>query len=100
MSGSSSSTNATATTATTTTSSSSIIGGNDKLSSIQDELSLEALEQHPLRFQNGCEAVRLHRGIRSWASMTSHNGIIGMFGTYRGGGLRKSTYIDYVVMWM
>ena len=50
-------------------------------SKASDQLPLEALEQHPLRFEHGCEAVRLHRGARSWASMTSLDGIIGMFGT-------------------
>lgn len=45
------------------------------------ELTLDSLESHPHRLNHGCEAVRLHRGARSWAAMTTTEGIIGMFGT-------------------
>ena len=46
------------------------------------QLTLDSLESHPHRLIHGCEAVRLHRGARSWAAMTTSEGIIGMFGTY------------------
>ena len=52
-------------------------------SSLAEQVALSDLELHPFRVQHGCDAIQLHRGVRSWAAMTTKGGIIGMYGTKR-----------------